>query len=97
MVISADCDCAGDQSGRACFNSAPAPATCGLDIDVPEMNPWTSASYEPDPSAARTSTPGAVIDGTITSIARLGPRDEKLAMMSPRASSMVNVVPAIAA
>ena len=29
------------------------------------------------------STPGAVTDGTIVSTARLGPRDEKLAMMSP--------------
>ena len=43
------------------------------------------------------STPGAVTLGTIVSTARLGPRDEKLAMMSPYWASMTNVVPAIVA
>ena len=65
------------------MSRAPAPATCGLAIDVPEMKPWIVGGVGVVPTAARMSTPGAVTGGTIVSIARFGPRDEKLAMMSP--------------
>ncbi len=43
----------------------------------------TGVSDPPAPRAARMSTPGAVTLGTIVSMARLGPREEKLAMTSP--------------
>ena len=46
VVISADCICAGRPVGRACVSRAPAPAACGLAIEVPEMKPCSSASYE---------------------------------------------------
>ena len=35
VVMNADLIAIGDQSGCACFSSAPRPAMCGLDIDVP--------------------------------------------------------------
>ena len=36
LVISADLIMAGVQFGCACFMSAPMPAMCGLDMDVPD-------------------------------------------------------------
>src|SRR5436305_4403039 len=42
VVISADLISAGDQAGWACLISAPAPATWGEDIEVPEID-WNSS------------------------------------------------------
>src|SRR5687767_5114008 len=94
----ADLIAAGDQSGCACVSSAPRPATCGLDIEVP-----LSRSNERPLSgetAARTSTPGAETSGLSRSppAPRRGPRDENAAIFgagaAPETAPIVAVAPA---
>ena len=84
VVISADWDSAGVQSGWTPLSSARAPAVCGLAIEVPEMK--CHSTLLSVPAAARMSTPGAETDGLIEDTDRLGPRLENAAMMSPLAS-----------
>ena len=81
----------GVQSGCRSFSSAAAPATCGLDIDVPAIawnsSPWgpVSGSAESGVWPARIWTPGAVTSGLLTPSAEPGPpRELKDAMTSPR-------------
>src|ERR1700752_67786 len=82
--MSADLICAGDHVGCACRRRAPAPAVCGLDIDVP-LIAWNSCPGAPRNGVgvlpARITTPGAVTSGLMRSgAAPLGPRDENAAM-----------------
>src|SRR5215207_8487071 len=81
---------AGVQSGWAPTRSAPIPATCGLDIDVPWIA-WNSCPGAPIHGVgllpARICTPGAVTSGLMMSgAALLGPRDEKIAMSAAPSS-----------
>src|SRR5262245_23291154 len=79
--MSADLIAIGDQSGWRSLSSAPRPATCGLDIDVPlrrsKLRPLIAGDTE-----ARMSWPGAMTSGLSRSPppALSGPRDEKLAV-----------------
>ena len=59
LVINADLIAAGDQVGLACLSRAAAPATCGLDIEVPEImvapgRPTIVPAMSPARSAALT-------------------------------------------
>ena len=100
MVISADFAIAADQSGCACFSSANAPATCGLDIEVPAIaansSPGTPPGSGNGDQPARICTPGPVMSGLIRSAdSRFGPRDENAAMTG--ASTMTLSPPTIIA
>src|SRR6186713_529979 len=81
-VMSADLIAIGDQPGCRSLNSAARPATCGLDIEVPDRRlksrPWLPGGA----TAARMSWPGAMTSGLSRSPppAMSGPRDEKLAV-----------------
>src|SRR4051812_28620481 len=81
VVISADLMAIGENFGRACFSRAATPATCGLDMEVPEMKSKFLPSWPRGLTAARTSTPGAITSGFRMSPPerRFGPRDEKAA------------------
>ena len=57
VVMMADFSAAGDQFGCRAFSSATMPATCGVAIDVPEPNAYSSSL------AARMLTPGAAMSG----------------------------------
>lgn len=57
VVMMADFSAAGDQFGCRVFSSATMPATCGVAIDVPEPNAYSSSL------AARMLTPGAAMSG----------------------------------
>src|SRR5688572_943165 len=85
VVMSADLTHIGDQVGLALMSNAARPATCGEDIDVPEM---TSKSWPrvPGAYAATMSTPGAVMSGLSRSPlpAIAGPVDEKPAICGAR-------------
>src|SRR5947199_4824071 len=101
VVMRADLIAAGDHVGCACLTSAPAPATCGEDIDVPEMD-WNSspvgrpvAGAGLGVSPARMFTPGAVTSGLAMSGAGVcGPREENAART---AGVPWTAVPAVAA
>src|SRR5690348_5020201 len=65
VVISADLTSAGVHAGWACRSSAATPATCGLDMDVPD-SPSNRLPWWPEGDTAATmSTPGAVRSGLI--------------------------------
>src|SRR5262249_57988303 len=72
LVISADLIWPGDQSGCSALSSAPAPATCGDDMDVPVIAWKSSPGGPPSTKAgfgvvpARICTPGAVRSGLLT-------------------------------
>ena len=67
--------CSGVQVGWACRTSATMPATCGVDMDVPDSR----APSVPVPTAAdRTDRPGAATSGLRLPSAA-GPPDEKSA------------------
>src|SRR2546430_4677399 len=72
----------GDQLGFSAFSSAQAPATCGVAIDVPLSVPYLSPGND-----ERMLTPGAAISGFIVRSFGVGPRDEKLAMLSPESTA----------
>src|SRR6478735_4565133 len=80
--MSADLIFAGDASGSSPRYSAPRPATCGDDIDVPDLKPNVGFSLGPLCVAARIATPGADTSGLMTSrpSARIGPRLENPAI-----------------
>ena len=76
VVISADLIWPGVQSGCSALISAPEPAMCGLDMDVPAMA-WNSSPCGPSATPAgggrccglapaRICTPGAVMSGLLT-------------------------------
>ncbi len=79
LVISADLISDGSQPGCLAFISAPMPAMCGEDIDVPDMKsqlrPWLVGGA----TAATTSLPGAAMSGfkMSPSVVVDGPREEK--------------------
>src|SRR3954454_8138096 len=86
VIISADLIIAGDHVGCAAVSSAPAPATWGPDIDVPEIDwncwpvgrPVAGAGFGVFP--ARMFTPGAVRSGlAMSGTAVCGPREENAA------------------
>ena len=82
VVMSADLTSAGVAFGYFPRYSAPRPATCGDDIDVPDMKPNVGADPFALFVAARIATPGAETSGLMTSLpsARIGPRLEKPAI-----------------
>src|SRR5437764_4070337 len=72
----------GVQSGCFCLISSESPAMCGDDIDVPLSRSHMRPEWLVGATAARTSTPGAEMSGLSWSpVARLGPREEKPAML----------------
>src|SRR6478752_6126003 len=75
--------------------SAPRPATCGDDIDVPDMMPNVGLSFGPLSVAARIATPGAETSGLMTSLpsARIGPRLENPAICGVGVSTPVTFAP----
>src|SRR4051794_16034808 len=78
----ADLIMSGVQSGCFCLISRDSPAMCGEDIDVPLSRSHRRPPWPAGETAARTSTPGAAMSGFSWSpVARLGPRDEKPAML----------------
>ncbi len=94
VVIRADFTADGDQSGWAWSSRAIRPATCGADIEVPEID-WNSCPGRPSSGVgvlpARMLTPGAVTSGLITSAEAgrpTGPREEKSAMTDPWTSTV---------
>src|SRR6478752_1176689 len=91
----ADLISAGDASGRSPRYSAPRPATCGDDIDVPDMMPHVGLSFGPLSVAARIATPGAETSGLMTSLpsARIGPRLEKPAICGVGVTTPVTFAP----
>ena len=82
VVMSADLIIIGDHVGRSSFMSAPTPAMCGLDIDVPWMLSKSRPLKPAGETAARMSTPGAEMSGLRMSllVAGLGPREENPAI-----------------
>src|SRR5262245_15396385 len=70
---------AGDQDGCSAFSSAPMPAMCGDDIDVPDMKSHDRPWFDGGATAATTSLPGAAMSGLRMSppVVVDGPRDEK--------------------
>ena len=87
VVISADLIIAGVQVGCSAIKSAADPAECGLDMEVPLSTPYSGGAGEPRLAiAAQISTPGPVMSGLRVLVRLLGPRELKLAMMSPLAA-----------
>src|SRR4029453_13944707 len=82
VVISADLIIIGDQFGCRFFSSAPRPATCGLDIDVPLSMSKSRPALFGGATEARMSWPGAIRSGLSKSPppAREGPREENAAV-----------------
>ncbi len=99
VVISADCICAGVQSGWSALISAAEPAMCGLDIDVPLSSPYSGDAVGSVVwTGARTSTPGAEMSGLSTpGTEGFGPRELNPAITSPFSSRWSAVVPAMVA
>src|ERR671914_724033 len=88
--IKADFTWSGVQSGCTARSSAPEPAVCGLDIEVPLMMLYSGGPPGMVPSgewkAARMSTPGAVTSGLMTpGTDGLAPRELNEAITSPLA------------
>src|SRR5690349_1101426 len=83
----ADLIAIGDQVGFFDFSSRPMPATCGLDIEVPDSALYRLPLLVTGDTAAITSTPGAVMSGLSRSDEpdRLGPADENAAISGARA------------
>ncbi len=73
-------------SGRRCFSTAAAPATCGVAIDVPDMERYASEP-RPPADAAEIATPGAAISGLRVCEPVTGPRLEKFAVESSRSTA----------
>src|SRR3954468_3034987 len=70
------------QSGCFCLISSERPAIWGEDMDVPLSRSQRRPPWFVGATAARTSTPGAAMSGLSRSpVARLGPREEKPAML----------------
>src|SRR5687767_2070301 len=92
----ADLIAAGDQSGCACLISAPRPATCGLDIEVP-LSRSNERPLSGD-TAARMSTPGAETSGLSRSpeAPSSGPRDENAAIFGASAAPETAPMTAVA-
>ena len=85
--MSADLTAAGDQVGCSWARRAAAPATCGAAMDVPlkisKVSPGRAAPTGVGVSAARMSTPGAVMSGLgMSGTGDWGPREEKEAITS---------------
>src|SRR5690625_2900822 len=91
--MSADCMAAGDQSGCTAVSRVAAPATCGEDIEVPEIAFQVPPSGSPTPYAAMMSTPGAVTSGVTTSIDGFGPRELNDACVPVHGLSRSNSAP----
>src|SRR4029079_16797980 len=90
VVIMADLIWPGVQSGCSALSSAPEPAICGLDIEVPAIA-WNSSPCGPVAMStdlgvwpARICTPGAVMSGLLTPSDWPGPpRELNEAITSP--------------
>ena len=87
VVTSAERIAAGDQSGCSCVSSAPAPATIGDAIEVPDRTLNCSRPSRPSCAryvsglyAASTLTPGAATSGRSRSAFVPGPREENHAI-----------------
>ncbi|ROP37471.1 hypothetical protein EDD40_2784 [Saccharothrix texasensis] len=83
--------CAPVQSGCCWASTAAAPATCGVAMDVPDMDTYPSPAGVPTVPlldfAATTSTPGAVMSGLTAPSPTRGPRLENAAMPSCRSTA----------
>src|SRR2546421_6109272 len=92
VVMMADLMAIGDQVGCLLLMSAATPEMCGVAMEVPDSTSNAWPLWPGGATAARTSTPGALMSGLSRSppLLRDGPADEKSAITG--ASTLIWVV-----